>query len=51
MFARLKTIAARYDELGELLSSPEVTSDRERFTRLSRERAEIEPVALAFRAY
>ena len=51
MFAKLQSVAARYDELGELLSSPDTLADMERWTRLSRERAEIEPVALSYRAY
>ena len=51
MFAKLQRVAARYDELGELLSSPETLADMERWTRLSRERAELEPVAQAYRAY
>ena len=51
MFAKLQRVAARYDELGELLSSPETFADMERWTRLSRERAELEPVAQAYRAY
>ena len=51
MFAKLQSVAARYDELGDLLSSPDTLADMERWTRLSRERAELEPVALGYKAY
>ena len=51
MFPKLQRAAARYDELSELLSSPEALADMERWTRLSRERAEIEPVVESYRAY
>ncbi len=51
MFSKLDTIAARYDELGELLSRPETLSDMESWRALSRERAELEPIAESYRAY
>ena len=51
MFSKLDTIAARYDELGELLSRPETLSDMENWRALSRERAELEPIAEAYSAY
>ena len=38
MFSKLDTIAARYDELGELLSRPETLSDMESWRALSRVR-------------
>ena len=47
---RLERIAARYEELGRLLSSPEALSDMDRWRALSRERAELEPVAEAYAA-
>ena len=51
MFSRLDAIAARYEQLGELLSSPETLSDMENWRALSRERAELEPIAEAYSAY
>lgn len=51
MFSRLDAIAARYDQLGELLSRPETLSDMENWRALSRERAELEPIAEAYAAY
>ena len=51
MFSRLDAIEARYEQLGELLSSPETLSDMENWRALSRERAELEPIAEAYSAY
>ena len=51
MFSKLDAIAARYDELGELLSRPETLSDMENWRALSCERAELEPIAESYRAY
>ena len=51
MISRLQAIAARYEELGELLSRPETLSDMENWKKLSRERAELEPVAEGYAAY
>lgn len=51
MFSRLDAIAARYEQLGELLSSPETLSDMENWRALSRERAELELIAEAYSAY
>ncbi|KRL04158.1 peptide chain release factor 1 [Liquorilactobacillus oeni] len=41
LFDRLQTLADRYEELGELLSDPEVISDTQRFTKLSKEMADL----------
>ncbi len=41
MFDRLKAIEERFDELEQLLASPEVVQDRARYTDLSREHAEL----------
>ncbi len=45
MNTRLDDILHRRDELTSLLADPEITSDSKRFSQLSREYAEIEPVA------
>ncbi|NWF37666.1 peptide chain release factor 1 [Mariprofundus sp. NF] len=42
---RLDNILHRREEIGILLSDPDVTSDNKRFIKLSREYSEIEPVA------
>ena len=45
MNTRLDDILNRRQELTSLLADPDTTSDNKRFTQLSREYAEIEPVA------
>ena len=49
--AKLETLAERHEELGALLSDPEIISKQDRFRNLSREYAEIEPVVKNFSAY
>ena len=44
MMAKLESLRDRFEEVSALLSDAEVMSDRERFTALSKEYAEIEPV-------
>ena len=39
----------RFEEVGALLSDPEVMGERDKFTSLSREFAELEPVVLCYR--
>ena len=51
MLARLKEIARRYDELGELLSSQETLADMALYTRLAKERAETEELVTVYREY
>lgn len=41
LFDRLQTLEDRYEELGELLSDPEVIADTQRFTKLSKEMADL----------
>lgn len=48
---RLEQLAHRLIEIDALLSEPEIASDMDRFRKLSRERAELEPIVLAFREY
>ena len=51
MFSKLDAIAARYEELGELLSRSDALADLDNWRKLSRERAELEPIAEAYAAY
>ncbi|MDN5842517.1 MAG: peptide chain release factor 1 [Alcaligenaceae bacterium] len=51
MRSRLEQLAHRLVELDALLAEPEIASDMNRFRKLSRERAEIEPVVESFKAY
>ncbi|MGD8859188.1 MAG: peptide chain release factor 1 [Myxococcales bacterium] len=45
---KLESLRARYDELEDLLCQPEVASDSKRFTQLSRERGDLQPLAEAY---
>ena len=46
---RLSELADRYDEICALLAKPEIVADRGRYTALSKELAEVEPVARGYR--
>ena len=48
---RLEKFADRHDEVGRMLSDPEVTSRPERFRDLSVEYSKLEPTALRFRDF
>jgi peptide chain release factor 1 len=49
--SKLEHIRERYEELGDMLCAPEVTSDKPRMLALSREHAELRPVAESFGEY
>lgn len=49
MFDKLETIEQRYIEIEQKLCDPSVISNREQFTQLSRERAELEDLVPAYR--
>jgi len=51
ILVKLEQLSDRYEELAALLSDPEIISDQNRFRDLSKEYAEIEPVALCFNNY
>lgn len=48
MRSRLEQLSHRLIEVDALLAEPETAADMDRFRKLSRERAELEPVAMAF---
>ncbi|WP_438951445.1 peptide chain release factor 1 [Porticoccus sp.] len=48
---KLQHLADRYEEVGALLSDPEVIGQQTRFRELSREYAELEPVVKSYRDY
>ena len=50
MFDQLESIVGRYEELGELLSDPEVVSDTKRFMELSREEADLRDKVATYNA-
>ena len=49
--AKLAQLSERLDEVGRLLSSEDATRDMDGFRRLSRERAELEPVVALYHAH
>jgi peptide chain release factor 1 len=48
---RLETVSSRYEEVGLLLSQPEVFSDQNRYRELSVEYAQLEPLVKAWRSW
>ena len=48
---KLDALGDRFEEVGALLSTPEIISDQNRFRELSREYSEIEPVVKSFEQY
>lgn len=48
---KLQVLLERFEELGHLLSSPEIIQDTAQFTKLSKEYAQLEPVVQEFSAY
>ena len=51
MWEKLREIARRFDEIGELLEVPEIYGDPDQLRRLTREQKELEPLVTAYRAY
>jgi peptide chain release factor 1 len=51
MRERLEQLSRRLIEVDALLAEPEAAADMDRFRKLSRERAEVEPVVAAFASY
>ena len=51
MLEKLAALEARYDELSELLGSPEVVSKPELLMKYGQEQANLEPIVTTFRRY
>ncbi len=51
MFDKLPGVEARFLELENLLSNPEIVQDREAYQRYSQEHAELNPIVRSFRVY
>ncbi|MEZ5590158.1 MAG: peptide chain release factor 1 [Gammaproteobacteria bacterium] len=51
MLAKLEQLEARYEEVQALLSDPGIINDQDQFRALSKEYAQLEPVAKAFATY
>lgn len=48
---KLQSLTERYEEVSMLLSSPEVIENQNKFRELSKEYAQLEPIADSFKAY
>ena len=48
---KLDLLVDRLDEIDRMLSAPSTANDMDQFRKLSRERAEIEPVIVQFHAF
>ncbi len=51
MFERLKQIQHRFDELTELLSSPDIVSDQARYRELTKEHSDLQGVVEVYKKY
>ncbi len=51
MLNKLQTIANRFEEINRMLALPEVLADRAQWTKLTKERAELEEIAAAYADY
>jgi peptide chain release factor 1 len=51
ILVKLEQLDARHEEVSALLADPEIIGDQERFRALSREYAQLEPIARQFRAH
>lgn len=51
IYDQLQAVEDRYDELGELLSDPEIVSDTKRFMALSKEEASTRETVATYRQY
>lgn len=51
ILAKLEQLHERYEEIGHLLSSPEVINQQDQFRKLSKEYSELEPLAQTFGRY
>lgn len=49
--SKLESLTARHEELEHLLGNPEIIADQNKFRALSKEYAQLEPVAACFKAY
>jgi peptide chain release factor 1 len=51
ILSKLDHLSDRYEEVGALLSDPDIIGDQNRFRGLSKEYAELEPVVSCYRSY
>ncbi len=48
---RLEGISARFEEVGKLISQPDIISDMKRYVKLNKEYSQLEPVVEAYKNY
>jgi len=51
ILSRLEGVAVRFEEIGNLISDPNIISDMKRYVKLSKEYKQLEPVVEAYRKY
>ncbi len=51
ILSRLEGVKARFDEVGQLITDPNVISDMDRYVRLTREYKQLEPIIEAYQRY
>lgn len=51
ILVKLEQLASRHEEVGALLSDPDIIGNQERFRALSREYAQLDPLTRGFQAY
>jgi peptide chain release factor 1 len=51
MFDKLEKVVARYSELADLLSKPEVTNDTNQYRKLTKEYADLQELVETFAEY
>ena len=51
MFKKLEEVEARFEELSQILSDPEVLADQSQFQKYAREHGELSPLVTAYRSY
>ena len=51
ILAKLDHLAERYEEVGALLSDPDIIGDQNKFRELSKEYAELEPAVICYKRY
>ncbi|RRA48007.1 peptide chain release factor 1 [Acidipila sp. EB88] len=51
MFERLEQIVARYEELGQQLAEPEITSDQQRYQKVAKQHRDLEPLVDGYHQY
>ena len=51
ILTRLEGISARFEEVGKLITQPEIISDMKRYVKLNKEYSQLDPVVEAYRNY